>query len=398
MTKLMLHSNAPWAPTGYGQQTGTFAPMLADHYDLAISSFYGLEGSPITWSGIQVLPGVAGAYGEKYLVDHCQHLWGDPRAGIVMTLMDVWVLSHQVMRQLNACAWVPVDHEPAPPQVTNYFIQTDAVPIAMSRFGERMLGRLDPLYVPHGIDTSVYRPLGRAAARKAGGLPEDAFVVGMVAANKGRPSRKGFSQAFQAFRRLLDKRPNAILYLHTVLDGGFSQGEDIPALLAALGIPDENIRKADQYAMGFAPYPPKAMATLYSAMDVLLCPSLGEGFGIPVVEAQACGTPVIVHDFSAQSELCGAGWKVRTAQRWWTGLDSWQAIPDVDDIAAALLEAAFLPRGQRDLLGKQARTFSLQYDARRVFQEHMLPALRVVEQRFANRRPFTIAPRAGVAA
>ena len=45
MTKLLWHSNAPWAPTGYGQQTGLFAPRLAEKYDMAISSFYGLEGS-----------------------------------------------------------------------------------------------------------------------------------------------------------------------------------------------------------------------------------------------------------------------------------------------------------------------------------------------------------------
>jgi hypothetical protein len=48
-------------PHGYGQQTGLFAPSLAEHYDLAISSFYGLEGSPITWEGIPVFPGIGGS-------------------------------------------------------------------------------------------------------------------------------------------------------------------------------------------------------------------------------------------------------------------------------------------------------------------------------------------------
>ena len=38
MTKLLWHSNAPWSPTGYGQQTSLFAPLLAEKYDLAISS------------------------------------------------------------------------------------------------------------------------------------------------------------------------------------------------------------------------------------------------------------------------------------------------------------------------------------------------------------------------
>ena len=42
MSKLMIHSNCPWAPTGYGQQVKLMAPELVKHYDVAISSFYGL--------------------------------------------------------------------------------------------------------------------------------------------------------------------------------------------------------------------------------------------------------------------------------------------------------------------------------------------------------------------
>jgi len=45
-TKILWHSVAPWAPTGYGQQTALFAPRIAslENVDLAISSGFGLEG------------------------------------------------------------------------------------------------------------------------------------------------------------------------------------------------------------------------------------------------------------------------------------------------------------------------------------------------------------------
>jgi hypothetical protein len=85
-----------------------------------------------------------------------------------------------------------------------FFTESGAVPVAMSRFGQQMLGRLDPLYVPHGIDTNIYKPIDRKTAREECGVPDGAFLVGMVAANKGRPSRKGFSQAFQAFARFAE--------------------------------------------------------------------------------------------------------------------------------------------------------------------------------------------------
>lgn len=39
-TKLIIHSNSPLAPTGYGQQVALFAPMLTEYYDVAISAFY----------------------------------------------------------------------------------------------------------------------------------------------------------------------------------------------------------------------------------------------------------------------------------------------------------------------------------------------------------------------
>jgi glycosyltransferase involved in cell wall biosynthesis len=285
---------------GYGQQTGLFAPHLAQHYQLGLSSFYGLEGARITWDGIPVFPGMGGEFGNESLVQHAKHHFGgDPKGGLVVTLMDVWVLDPQWTSQVNCACWCPVDHEPAPPKVVEFFMQSDAVPIAMSRFGESMLGRLDPLYVPHAIDTEQYKPYNKRAAREEAGAPRDAFLVGMVAANKGRPSRKGFTQAFLAFRKFAETHDNAYLYLHTMVNPGVAAGENILALLEALGIPKDRVLIADQYRVLFDPYSCSSMAKIYSTMDVLLNPAMGEGFGIPVLEAQACfpaGTPVRVED------------------------------------------------------------------------------------------------------
>lgn len=398
MTKLLFHSNAPWAPTGYGAQTGLFAPLLAEKYDLSISSFYGLEGARIIWNNIPVYPGVGGEFGNGSLIDHARSFFGgDLRGGLVLTLMDVWVLNPQVIGALNAACWVPVDHEPAPPAVSNFFIQSGAVPVAMSRFGQQMLGRLDPVYVPHGVDTELYKPYDRSSVRREVGLPKDAFLVGMVAANKGRPSRKGFQQAFQAFKKFSDAHDNAYLYLHTTISSDHAGGENIPGILTALDIPNERVVIADQYRMMFDPYSPHAMGKIYSAMDVLLNPAMGEGFGVPVLEAQACGVPAIVTDFSAMQEVCGAGWHVKY-QRYWTGQNSWQAIPDVDDIVAALEDCYSLPAGKRAKLQQLARQHAAGYALPKVFKQHFLPALAEVELRLANQKPVTISPRLKAAA
>lgn len=389
--KAIWHSNAPFTPTGYGQQTALFAPYLAKRYDLAISAFYGLTGGSIRWQDIPILPGLGVDFGDQTLPEHAlRYFGGDPHDGLVLMLADVWPFDPEIGHKINLACWTPVDHDPIPPKVAEFFVNSGAVPIAMSRFGERQLGLLDPLYVPHGVDANVYKPL--SDEMKLSAFPKGAFVVGMVAANKGHPSRKAFSLALHAFARLSEKHDNAYLYLHTVMDPTISAGESIASMLQLFGVPDDRVRQADQYALLYNPYKPADMAKIYSALDVLLNPSFGEGFGIPIVEAQSCGVPVVVTDFSAMPELVGGGWKVGH-HPYWSGLNSLQAIPDEDEIYDALEECYSLTQAAREKLSQDCRRHALRYDVRRVWDRYWVPALRAVEQRFEKVKPITIPSR-----
>jgi hypothetical protein len=210
------------------------------------------------------------------------HGQGDPVT--VITLMDVWPLDREIYAELNkrgrlAC-WTPVDHKPAPPPVIDFFEKTDAIPIAMSRFGEAELREagLDPLYVPHGIDTEMFTPRDRAEMRKLLNLPEDKFVVGMVANNQGQsPPRKAFSEALMAFSlfragtRRRDPLPPREM-------SGFRNGLDIERMARRFEIPWDKVRVTDQVMMEFG-FPPGAMAGLYNNFDVLLHPPTGRGSG-----------------------------------------------------------------------------------------------------------------------
>jgi glycosyltransferase involved in cell wall biosynthesis len=386
--RLLWHSNAAWTGTGYGQQTAIFAPRLREHYDVTISAFYGLEGNIVPWNGIPTLPGIGQTYGNETIEEHARVTFGkNLRSGLVFTLMDVWVLDPYVWRQLDVCSWVPVDHTPVPRPVRQFFENSGAVPIAMSRFGQEQLADLHPLYVPHGIETGMYRPIAKATAREETGIPQDAYIVGMVAANKGNPSRKCFVEAFQAFKQFHAKHPEAKLYLHTEASGRF-QGVPLPPLLDSVGIPQDATIFCDQYRATHFPFPHETMAHVYSSMDVLLAASAGEGFGIPVVEAQACGVPVIVSDFSAQPELVGAGWCVEGTRKW-TPIGAWQFLPDVEDIAHAL-DCAYREK-DNPAIPKKARAKAEEYDADRVLTEYMLPALEQVQERFAERKPVEVA-------
>lgn len=371
MSRILWHSVAPWAGSGYGQQTRVFTPRLRDlGHHVAISAFWGLEGSILGWDGMTVYPSDC-KFGARLLPAYA----AQEEADLIITLLDVWVLNGKRLADLPLASWVPIDHEPTPPRVIEFFEQSGARPIAMSRFGERMLtdAGLDPVYVPHGIETDVFRPRrdARRETRIKMGVPPDAFVVGMVAANKGRgPARKAFGEVMQAFAQLRQERPDAHLYMHTEVTGR-EQGVPIGRLMEQCGVPEDAVSFTRQIHLDLG-LDPEHVASMYSAFDVLANPSYGEGFGVPIVEAQACGVPVIVTDCSAMTELCGAGWLV-DGEPYYNSQESFYKRPSVDGIAAAML-AAYDARHDADLRAK-AREFALQYDADRVLEEYWRPAL-----------------------
>lgn len=386
--KLLWHSNAPWASTGYGQQTALFCPPLAENYDVGISAFYGLEASRLGWHEMPVYPGVHGSVGNDTLPIHAKAHFGSPRDGTLLTLMDVWVLDPAIMRRFNTVCWCPVDHDPPIPKVRRFLESSNVVPLAMSRFGQDRLADLGALYCPHAVDCSVFQPLPKREARELTKIPQDAFVVGMVGANKGNPSRKSFPEALQAFKRFHDRHDDAVLYMHTDVKG-IADGVDLEPIVTSLGL-KKPVLFTNQERLYLNPYPEEVMAAVYSSMDVLLSPSRGEGFGIPVLEAQACGVGAIVSDFTAQPEVCGAGWHVDIEREWSAG-SSWWGRPKVADIAECLDHAYSLSEAGRKELAAKARAHAETYHVDRVVADHMLPALAEVRERYAERGPVEVA-------
>ena len=266
-----------------------------------------------------------------------------------------------------------------------YLLATLAI---MSKFGEDRLRKAgcDPLYVPHGVDTSVFQPFdNRDEIRAAMNIPEDAFVVGIVANNQGQEvPRKSFPQMLQAFSMFLEECPEAFLYLHT--DAlGHNQGLNlIPLVRDVYGIPEDRVRFVDQdrYWLGQIDWP--QMARIYNAMDVLFNPSMGEGFGVPIIEAQACGTPVIVTDWTSMPELVGAGWAVQGEPYYRAPSAAWWANPYMGGLIEALGMARGM-KGDQDFRDK-ARAFAVQYDADFITREYWKPVLEQLD------KPREVAP------
>jgi glycosyltransferase involved in cell wall biosynthesis len=388
--KILIHSNAPTSKTGYGVQVALLADRLVDDgHDVAISATYGQPagngvGHWTTRSGrrIKVYPSWMLVSGEDVLYAHAKNHFGADE-GWIICLLDVWSLKGESFREFNVVAWAPVDHHPVPPIVVEFFDRAPTAQIvAMSQHGrsEFVNAGYPSDYIPLTVDTSVFVPTFEGTiegqtvtAREFLQIPDGAFVVGMVGMNKDPNDRKNFGAAFEAFARFHETHADKF---------GHSSGINLVELAHACGIPDHAISFTNQYAYVIG-FPAELQALMLTAFDVLLSPSAGEGFCVPIIEAQACGVPVICSDFTAQSELVNNGWLV-TGDRWWDGASkSWYLRPSVSSIVNAL-ESAYVA----DLVAMQSECveFAKQYDADHVYDTFWRP---FIETKMDTRPPAT---------
>lgn len=334
--RILWSSNSLWAATGYGVQAKSILPRLqALGHEVAQFAWYGLQGGMIEADGIRIYPAAYEPWGTDIIGGHVKHF----RADLVLSLQDIWVLPEDYAERCRparwAC-WFPVDQEPIPPKVAERAKAAD-YPITYSEFGQRealAAGVTKSRYIPHGIETAIFRPGSKAEARQKMGLAPETFLCVMVAANKGVPSRKAFAENLQAFAAFRKTHPQAMLYLHT-LESTATGGVDFAELIPACDIPREAVRFVDQYRYTIG-LPAEYLVTVYQAADVLLAASQSEGFGIPIIEAQACGCAVVTTDCTSMPELTVNGFATRPAQRYWTPLNSWSFTPSWEEIYLAL--------------------------------------------------------------
>ena len=382
---ISVASNSYDIPTGYGQQVKFLIDRLLKHGIKAANlSNYGLQGSI---SEIKTPYGKAKHYpmGFKPYSDDAIPVWhNDFKADYpllkdaVLTLYDQWVYNDMEFDG-RIIAWTPLDHVTLPPLVHKFLTRENVTVVTMSPHGQRQLEKagIESTYIPHGIDTKVMKPtvtvFDNIPTRDYLGVPKDAFLVSIVQANKanGLVHRKALAEQLMAFSIFRQSHPDAYLYIHSEPSNAFG-GFNIPQLLASVGLTKEHVIILDQN-INRVGYPPEYLAAIYTASDVMLQVSYGEGFGVPVVEAQACGTRVITSNWAATKDLAGPDSYLVDGQPFW---DEPQAafyhIPNIGSIVNALSLAYDAPRG----VSKSSIDFAKDFDVDRVWQWYWMPFLR----------------------
>lgn len=153
-----------------------------------------------------------------------------------------------------------------------------------------------PDHLPHGIDTSVFYPQDRKMCRerlRGGGfeqLKEDSLLLGCVATNQ---PRKQWPLAFKVTRELLNRGEDVYLWVHT---DEMVRHWDLYASIIDYGLQQRCILNSQTALTD------NDLALMYSACDFTI--GIGpEGFGYPLAESLACGTPVVAGSCGGQADF-----------------------------------------------------------------------------------------------
>ncbi len=329
-----LLSDSPCTPSGLGRITRDLATRLYKSnlpIRVATVGFNGSGSRDLPFAQYQCGPYASSNDIPKALPGLVD--WFSGEKGLLFTIFDIPRLESFRFSQMYGGDWARwLGQEKSPFYLAGYFPIDGHSPLGMTEqmgetlrafdsvgaygpYGrgvlERTLAGLTPpkpthlWEAPHGIDTSVFKPLDRALGRMrlsrqvdsglkdAEGQPiprticvaPEAKLLGIVGTNQ---MRKDWGSAFQ----LLQKLPEWKAWIHTDRLLNFWS---IPDLVQQYGVEDRVfITKGLEDS---------TLAELYSSCDVTFGLGAGEGFGFPLAEAMACGVPSLHTDYAGGADL-----------------------------------------------------------------------------------------------
>lgn len=336
----LLVGDGPHEPTGLGRIARDLAAYLVAS-DLPIDLVQVGGDVPPAWVRWRHVPLTRGEdWGASCVEAIWKSLWGDepgilfvvwdPSRLLPYTTIDVpaqkWAYTAVDAQNLNGRLGGPAAHA---------LSQFDRV-LAYGRWGSTILkATLDqPIaYLPHGIFPALWETPateGEAAWTRSvfGPYARGKTIVGSIMTNQ---FRKDFATFFLTIRLLLDRGLPVFGWLHTDVP---VKAWAVQELVSQLGL-EKSVR------ITVDTYRDRQLAVLYQACGVTVLPSLGEGFGYPIVESLAAGVPIVHGDCAGGAELVPkTEWRVPVRVRRLEGIYALERpVWDVTDWANAIERA-----------------------------------------------------------
>lgn len=305
----------------------------------------------------------------------------DPQI-ILGTLFDNKYDTEKILlRYKPIISYIPCDGINLPASWTEVLPKVTNV-VTMSKWGSSLYQPSKLVY--HGIDTNLWWPIEerpkvtsggvvcktKADAKRAFGFDPDHFLVGRIDTNSGR---KDYPSLVRSLWPLMKKYKDIDVHFHCA-DNAPGVGVRFQAMLSR----EPDIDPARFHFPGlhstFEGWQQADVNVLMSAFDVFVSTSRGEGFGLTLGEAAACGIPIVAQNVSAIPEVVGPGGILLEPKDLITvpsGEDNWLA-----DTAAftETVERLYHSKGLRKELGakgaEHAKTFSWDFAAAK-FDEYV---------------------------
>ena len=396
--RVLVVSEAHYLHSGFGTYGNELLKRLAktDKYELAEFAAYGKYSSVnnLDWLFYANMPeddekaeGYDPNGAAQFGAWRFDRVCLDFKPDIVLSYRDPWMdtfIKSAPVRPYFHWVWMPtVDSEPQKQEWVHTFSETDAL-FVYSEFGQRVLEKQATKNIniigcaSPGIDPNIYKPvLNKKAHKESFGLDPDCFIVGTVMRNQ---KRKLFIELMKSFRIFLDNAPKELanktyLYLHTsypekngwdIADGIISTNLSGKVLMTYrcrqcgsfdLGFFEGPITKCTKCGV-FASQCPNVtfgleipdLVKIYNLFDLYVQYAICEGFGMPQVEAGACGVPVAATNYSAMEDTLHwlKGYKINVetmARELETNAE--RAYPDNNHLAKIIEKHLSLPEEKR---------------------------------------------------
>ena len=402
--RVLFVSEASYLNTGYATYSREVLKRLhsSNKYEIAEFSIYGgiedKRRSSIPWKNYPNMPDPQNEEQNKVYGSDSMNQFGkwrfervciDFKPDVVLTIRDWWMdafIQHSPLRKYFKWIWMPtVDASPQNEEWIDSFSDADAILTYSDWAVDVLKSQSDQMNVkcaaPPSASEDFFQIPNKSAHKERMGIDPSWKIIGTVMRNQ---RRKLFPELFEAFGKYLKKtgKTDVYLYCHTSYP---DNGWDLPKYLfeneissrvlftyvcEACGAPSPSkfsdtakpCDKCGQFAAKMSNVSSgvdtKTLGAIYNLFDIYIQPANSEGFGLPIVEAAACGVPVLATDYSAMEsevrKLSGYPIRLRTKHvEMETGCD--RALPDTDHIVELFEKLLDKPEPLRLAEGKKAR-------------------------------------------
>lgn len=248
-----------------------------------------------------------------------------------LTLLDI----HKI--NCRTIAWYPTHYNPLDDHISSILsmfsdvvcLCPSAVPVIQEAVSTNVV------CIPHSVSSYPRPILNKQQLRDKHNIPQDKLVICMVGGNYDMNNRRSYDTSIATFKEYHKNFPNSYLYVQAFTSKQKGWCNDLTNIFRAYKI-DPRVYRVNQTLIT-----KEIIYEIYNLSDIFFNGSKSEGFGIPNIEAQLSGLPIVTNKFGAMTDYTFNGIAVPPVQSQFDSVTNgiW-SMPDIKKMADALFHVS----------------------------------------------------------